>query len=105
MDKQNFLEKIGKLFDADAHFNSPLMSSAQRTFTEAERTEFLQHLYEFFAEQETDTDFESVEFILALQGVKKKYGSVQDQAAHLGEALKIVRAALKVNAPAVAQVP
>lgn len=103
MDKKDFLEKIGKLFDTDAHFQSSLMSSAQRTFTENERIEFLQHVYEFFAEQEMD--FESVEFILALQSIKKKYGSVQEQATHLGEALKVVRKALRVKAPDVAQVP
>lgn len=102
MDKKEFLERISKLFDADAKFTPNPFGSASRTFTETEKTTFLSHLWELFEEQEVD--FESPMFILALQKVQK-YTSVQEQATHLGKALEIVRATLGVRAPAVAQVP
>ena len=103
MDQKAFLEKIGKVFDDDAHFKLSGYADAQRTFTAAERTTFLQHLWELFGEE--SIDFGSVEFILALQRVEKKYDSVQDQASHLSESLLSVREALKAKAPAALKVP
>lgn len=97
MNQKDFLEKIGKLFDEDAHFKPIGYVDAQRTFTAAERTAFLQHLWELFGEEAID--FQSVDFILALQRVEKKYDSIQEQAEHLGEALQSVRAVLKIKAP------
>ena len=103
MDQKTFLEKIGSLFDEDAHFKSAPFGGGQRTFTDTERTTFLQHLWDLFGEE--SIDFGSVEFILALQRVEKRYDSVQEQAAHLSEALQFVRAALKVKVPAALKVP
>ena len=103
MDQKTFLEKIGALFDDDAHFKPAPFGGGQRTFTDAERTTFLQHLWELFGE--AAINFESVDFILALQRVEKKYDSIQDQAAHLGEALQFVRESLKAKVPAALKVP
>ena len=103
MDQKTFLEKIGALFDEDAHFKSAPFGGGQRTFTDTERTTFLQHLWGLFGKE--SIDFGSVEFILALQRVEKKYDSVQDQASHLSESLLSVREALKAKAPAALKVP
>lgn len=102
MDQKTFLEKIGTLFDDDAHFKSAPFGGGQRTFTDTERTTFLQHLWGLFGEEAID--FGSVEFILALQQVEKKYLSIQDQASHLSETLLSVREALKAK-PAALKVP
>ena len=103
MNQKDFLEKIGKLFDEDAKFKPSGYGIAQRTFTDTERTAFLQHLWELFGEDAID--FESVEFILALQRVEKKYDSVQEQAVHLGESLLSVRESFKTKMPAAMKVP
>lgn len=102
MDQKTFLEKTGKLFDGDAHFTSSF-SATQRTFTEAERTTFLQHMWELFVE--VGVDFESAVFVLALQGVQRKYLSVQGQAAHLQETIIQIRESLKAKTPTVLKVP
>lgn len=104
MDQKTFLEKTGKLFDGDAHFTSSF-SATQRTFTEAERTTFLQHMWELFVEEGVEVDFESAVFVLALQGVQRKYQSVQRQAAHLQETIIQIRESLKAKTLTVLKVP
>ena len=99
MDQKAFLEKVGALFDSDAQFKPNPFGNSQRSFTDTERTTFLQHLWEIFKEE--PVDFESAVFVLALQKVQQRYGSVQEQAAHLGDAIRQIGESLKTKFPAV----
>ena len=54
MIQKDFLEKIGTLFDDDAHFKPDPFGGGQRTFTDAERAAFLEHLWGFFREEAID---------------------------------------------------
>lgn len=84
MTKDDFIDKVGKFFDLDCHYGG----SGHRTFTDTEKEAFLFHLWGFCEPIVDDgSDYQSPIFIMALQKVQKKYRSIQDQAAHLGETI------------------